>query len=134
MINKDLIGRKRALSLEDKDVTPPTKKFHGKENENPLAHANKGLRLVSPAIVRGQFICLFDSSNAICPDCGQHIKSWRSHQALCGRKTVKCSYRSLTSGGDIPVTLHRVNGMFTCRRCDKVLKKDANMRVRFYGH
>lgn len=129
MLNKDLIGRKRALSLEETETTLSTKRFRATEKDDPR-DTKENKRLVSPVIIRCQFIWLFHASHPICSDCGQCIKSRPSHQALCGRKTVKCSYQSLTSGGEIPIMLHRVNRMFTCWRCDKVLKKDSSMKVR----
>jgi hypothetical protein len=50
--------------------------------------------------------------------------------ALCGRKSISCTYPSLVALGN-PEThcLERVDGYFNCLRCAKRLKKDQDMKV-----
>ncbi|KAL6297747.1 hypothetical protein BKA93DRAFT_754678 [Sparassis latifolia] len=57
------------------------------------------------------------SVSRYCGECKSFISSERSHKALCGRKTVICTYPSSTSGGQaVTVELHRKEGFFAHAR------------------
>jgi hypothetical protein len=64
-----------------------------------------------------------------CTICHESYSNKKSHQALCARQEVKCSYPALQPGEPEIVVLPRVNGVFQCLRCKKQLKKDQNMKT-----
>ena len=63
-----------------------------------------------------------------CSECNSSYSTERAHWAVCGRKELPCIYPSPEGGQS--VILHRVDGVFTCIRCTKTIKKDGNMKVR----
>ena len=65
-----------------------------------------------------------------CDECGGSYTSVQSHRALCTRKEVSCVFPDRSSESGIKsITLHRIDGYFKCIHCEKLIKKDENMRV-----
>lgn len=74
-------------------------------------------------------LCVYRPSKH-CSECNKSITSERSHRAVCSRKEVSCVYPDPKSEGrGLSVVLRRVDGHFKCIRCEKMLKKDQNMKV-----
>jgi hypothetical protein len=65
-----------------------------------------------------------------CEECGNSYTSAASHRAVCTRKKVTCVFRDPESEhGTKTIVLHRTDGYFKCIHCNKLIKKDENMKV-----
>ena len=115
-------SRKRELSPSPEALPPPKRGNHEPQDVHQKCVATHVLSVL--ALI---YLC---RSTKHCSECNRSYSSERAHKASCTRKEVSCIYPNLDPESDGQrITLHRVNGLFKCIRCGKLIRKDQNMKV-----